>query len=202
MDFLETIRLIGKYKIPFVKTVHADSVKELRGKLKDFDYPIVVKAFSTKGIHKTGKGLIFLDVVSEKEAVSAFNKIRKNMRTFEGVLAQEQLDGIELVVGGNKDAVFGNVLMFGLGGVFVEALKEVTFRLAPVSKKEALKMIKNTKVYSLLTSKRVNYDLDSVLEIIVKSSKMLTHEKIKEFDFNPIILTKKGPVVVDVRVCF
>lgn len=202
MDFLETTRLLKKYKVPFVRTILAKSRSELKNKLKNFSYPVVVKAFSTKGIHKTGKGLIFLDVLSEKEAVASFNRIKSRMKPFEGVLVQEQLDGIELVIGGKSDHVFGSVIMFGLGGVLVEAFREVVFRLAPLSKKEALNMIKNTRVFALLNSKRVNYNLDLLLDLIVKTSYMLSKEKIQELDFNPVILTENKAWVVDVRVTF
>jgi acetyl-CoA synthetase (ADP-forming) len=109
----------------------------------------------------------------------------------------------EVIVGAIKDPQFGPTLMFGLGGVFVEVLKDVTFRIAPIADDEAREMISEVKAYPLLKGYRNTppADIDAIVKILLKTSQLvMDHQEIKELDLNPIMVYKKGAKVVDARI--
>ena len=183
MDYADTVLITEKEKIPEIKKT------------------MVVKAFSEKPVHKTEKGLVFTNIDTREKAVNAFEKIKEMMKhEFEGVLIQEQIAGLELMVGVKDDKTFGMVIAFGLGGIFVEVLKDIVFRTAPLDRNEALKMIKETKAYSILKGARgKKYNLKKLVETIVKISRFAEKEKF-EADFNPIIVNEKSAKIVDLRL--
>jgi len=190
-------QIIKKYKLDYVDTV---LVKD-KGEIPEIKKTMVVKAFSEKPVHKTEKGLIFTNIDTREKAVNAFEKIKEMMKhEFEGVLIQEQIAGLELMVGVKDDKTFGMVIAFGLGGIFVEVLKDIVFRTAPLDRNEALKMIKETKAYSILKGARgKKYSIKKLVETMVKISRFAENEKI-EADFNPIIVNEKSAKIVDLRL--
>ena len=197
--------LLKTYGIPVTKEILAtdmDGLMEAAGKI---GYPLVLKGSSTKIAHKTEKGLIKVDIRNKEEAREAFTEIMGAMDVDDGaVLVQEMVKGQrELVVGLTRDPQFGQCVMFGLGGIFTEILKDISFRVAPLEKRDALEMMQDIKGHKILEAVRgmEAADLDRLAEILIAVGNIgLEHEAIKEIDMNPVILSGSRPIVVDALV--
>jgi acetyltransferase len=123
----------------------------------------------------------------------------------QGVLVQEMLkDGVEVIIGTTKDPVFGHVIMFGLGGIFVEALRDVSFRIAPVTRRDAEEMIGEIKGYRVLQGMRGKppADVDAIVDVILRVSQLVTDytDEIEELDINPLVVFSEGAKAVDALV--
>jgi acyl-CoA synthetase (NDP forming) len=120
----------------------------------------------------------------------------------EGILVQQMAPpGQEVIVGLKKDPQFGHALMFGLGGIFVEVYRDVSFRVVPIEKRDALMMISEIKGYSILKGIRGKKpaDIDAIADVLMAVSKMAEKENIIELDINPLIVSEKGALAVDAR---
>ena len=210
LGFVKTRKLLTEYRIPFGKSKLADSKKEAAAFAGKIGYPVVLKVSSKKPLHKTDLGLVKLDIKDAKELEKAWSeiietaekKIRQPAEKIEGILVQKELKGEEIMIGMKRDAQFGPVIMFGLGGIFVEALKDVSFRIAPVKKENAYRMMGEIKGHKVLQGLRGQkpVNLDKLAEIIVALSKLsLAEKKIKEIDLNPVIANERGAQVADAR---
>lgn len=205
----EAREILEHYKIPVAKWRLAKKVAEAVIFSKKIGFPVVLKIVSKDIIHKTDVGGIFLNLNSEKEVEQAFNQIIKNVKKhkpkarIDGILVQKMIEeGQHIIVGGKKDPQFGQVLMFGAGGILVELLEDVAFRVVPISKKDAEEMMQETKVYQILKGYRgKKYDVNSILNILLKTSKLLEQNpEIIELDLNPIIVLPKNAFTVDARI--
>ncbi len=170
-------------------------------------FPMVLKVDSPDVIHKTELGLVFLNINSKKELESkkkeAIIILKKNKIKKYSLIEQEMINGTEIIIGIKRDSVFGPAIVFGLGGVFVELLKDVSMRLAPLTRKDCETMIEEIKGKKLLEGfrgkKPVNKKL--IVDLLMKASKMAMNEKkINEADFNPVIITDKKAYVADARI--
>jgi acetyl-CoA synthetase (ADP-forming) len=165
----------------------------------------VLKASGPAITHKTEGGLVRLDIRTEEEARSAFHEIIAAVSPDGGkVLVQEMVKGQrELVVGLTRDMQFGPCVMFGLGGIFTEILRDVSFRVAPLQKRDALEMMREIKGHKILDAVRGKpaADLDQLADILVTVGNIgMEQESIKEIDINPVILAGSRPVAVDALV--
>ncbi len=193
----KSFELVKKYRIPVAKHGFAKNEKQLEDVLKKIKYPCVLKASGKKIIHKTDiGGVLFAE--NHDEAVKAFKKLIK-MQNAEAVIVQEKLDGVEFIVGGKTDPQFGAVVIFGIGGIYAEVIKDVSFRICPVNEKSAEEMIKELKGFEAIT-KRTPVKIASISKIISNVCSLITKEKIKEMDINPLICNKDSCVAVDVRI--
>jgi len=195
LEFEKMVTLLKKYKIGFIKS------KIIRAE-NDFDragYPVVLKIFSPEIIHKTEKGGVVLNLRNKQEAVGAFKKLREISKN---VLMQKMVKGREIIIGMKRDPQFGPVIMFGLGGVFTEVIKDISFRICPVGKKQAGEMIKEIKSYRILRDWRGQkpVKISDLIDIIVKTSNLSLEERVEEVDFNPVIVNNRGAFVVDARI--
>jgi acetate---CoA ligase (ADP-forming) len=172
-------------------------------------FPIVMKVVSKEIEHKSDFGLVKLNIENEQEALSAYQEIIKNKikycndAVFEGVLIEEMAPkGIEVIIGAVKDPVFGPCIMFGLGGIFVEILKDVVVLPAPLTKADAHYMIKSINGYSILqgTRGKTNYDINSLVDNLVRISEFCIdyQDQLVEFDINPLIVHQEGQGVTAV----
>ncbi|HBF42538.1 MAG TPA: carboxylate--amine ligase, partial [Desulfobacteraceae bacterium] len=152
----ESKQVLAEYQIPVTKEVLVDDAKALARAGQEIGYPVVLKGCSSDIAHKTEKGLIRVDIRNEDEASSAFEEIMGNMSGPEdAVLVQEMVKGQrELVIGLTRDAQFGPCVMFGLGGIFTEILKDISFRVAPLEKRDALDMMRDIKGHKILDAVR------------------------------------------------
>lgn len=177
---------------------------------EEMSYPVVIKIFSRQIVHKSDVGGVIVGIANTDELDKAYDTLMANVKKncpdaeIGGVVVQKQMPkGIEVVVGALKNEQFGPVVMFGMGGVYVEVFKDVSFRLAPYDKAEALRQVKETKVYKLLQGVRGDKpaDLDALCEVIVNTGLLISkYPEIKELDFNPVFCYPDGCTVVDARL--
>lgn len=201
----ESKQVLAAYHIPVARDILAGDLDELMNAAQDIGYPLVLKGCSPEITHKTEKGLIRLDIRNDDEAKSAFDELMNNMKgTGEGVLVQEIVKGKrELLVGLTRDPQFGPCVMFGLGGIFAEILKDISFRIAPLEERDALEMMQEIKGAKILEAVRgmEAVDLDLLVEILIQVGRIgLENERIKEIDINPVIISGRRPVSVDALV--
>ncbi len=209
----EAMKLLELYNIPIARYGFAQNEEEAVKIAKDIGYPVVLKIVSPDISHKTDVGGVIVGVKSDEEVREAFRKIMNNVKNaapnarISGVLIQEMAKPgfLEVIVGATRDPIFGPVIMFGLGGIFVEVLKDVSFRVAPLMPEDADEMVREIKSYRILEGYRgmPPRDIEAIKDIILKVSKlMLELEKIQDIDLNPIMLYAKGEgaKVVDARV--
>ncbi|MFC1823448.1 acetate--CoA ligase family protein [Thermodesulfobacteriota bacterium] len=201
----ESKRLLAKYKIPITKEKLVDNTKDLNTAIDAIGFPMVLKGCSPDITHKTEKGLIRVDIRNKKEAQAAFQDIRKNMGGKDKtVLVQQMVKGQrELVVGMTRDPQFGPCVMFGLGGIFTEILKDISFRVAPLEKRDAMEMMQDIKGHKILDAVRgmKAANLEKMCKILLNVGTIgLEHDAIKEIDINPLILSGSNPVAVDALV--
>ncbi len=201
----ESKQVLASYGIPVTREVLVGDVKDLKTSVQEIGYPVVLKGCSPEIAHKTEKGMIRVDIRSDAEAVEAFDQIMNNMQGSDGgVLVQEMVGGKrELVAGMTRDPQFGPCVMFGLGGIFTEILRDVTFRVAPLEKRDALEMMQEIKGHKILEQVRgmEAVNLDMMADILVQVGRIgLENEEVKEVDINPLIISGSKPVAVDALV--
>jgi len=201
----ESKKVLAAYQIPVTKETLVEDIKDLAKAAKEIGYPLVLKGCSSEISHKTEKGLIRVDIRNEDEATAAFKDIIADMDGKENaVLVQELVKGQrELVIGLTRDAQFGPCVMFGLGGIFTEILKDISFRVAPLEKRDALDMMHDIKGYKILDAVRgmEAADLDILAYILIKIGQIgMENDRIKEIDINPVILSGSKPIAVDALV--
>ncbi|MFH1838664.1 MAG: acetate--CoA ligase family protein [Candidatus Kuenenbacteria bacterium] len=194
-----------KFKIAF-------SEEEVIKKAQELSYPLVIKTAYSKILHKTDVNGVKLNLKNEQEVKKAYREIvesikniakEKNNKEVEKVIIQEMIrDGQDVIIGMKRDEQFGPLIMFGLGGIFVEVLKDVSFGIAPLNRSEAEELIFSTKGYKILKGIRgeKEKDINSLVEIILKISQLsLCFPQIKEIDLNPIKVFDKGYSVLDFK---
>ena len=200
----ESKQVLAAYHIPVTREILVNDVKDIVNAAQEIGYPLVLKGCSPEMAHKTEKGLIRVDIRNENEARAAFGEIMAGMGTKAGVLVQEMVKGQrELVVGLTRDPQFGPCVMFGLGGIFTEILKDISFRIAPLEKRDALDMMQEINGHKILEAVRgmEAVDLDTLSDILIKVGLIgLENDGIKEIDINPVIISRSKPVAVDALV--
>jgi len=198
LDFNDTQKLLSKYKIPYVKSGLVKNKSDLLKLAKKIKYPLVLKIDSQKVLHKTELGGVILNIKDKKGLLSSYQKIKKLSKN---IIIQKHIDGIFLIIGSKKDQTFGNIIIFGMGGIYTEVLNDISMRLAPVNKKEALSMIQEIKSYKILQGYRGKpINIKKIQSLILKLSNLIEEENIKEIDFNPIIINEKQLFIVDAKV--
>ena len=206
----EAKRVCIEYGIPVTDFKVAKNRTEAIKFAKKIGYPVVLKIVSPDVIHKSDVGGVIVNLKDTNDVHDAYKQITNNVKKHNsdakivGMLVQEMApQSTEVIVGATKDPQFGPTLMFGLGGVFVEILKDVTFRIAPVTEDEAREMITAVKAYPLLKGYRnmPRADIDAIVEILLNTSRLvMEHQEIKELDLNPIMAYEKGAKTVDARI--
>jgi len=206
----EAKALCLEYGIPVTKFKVASSAEEAVKFAEEIGYPVVLKIVSPDVIHKFDVGGVILNLKSAEEVRNAYNQIIENVKRHKpdakilGVNVQEMAPpSTEVIVGAIKDPQFGPAIMFGLGGIFVEILKDVTFRIAPITEEDAREMISEIKAYPILKGFRgaPPADTQAIVKILVNVSKLvMEHQEIKELDLNPIMVYESGAKTVDARI--
>ncbi len=206
----EAKKICMEYGIPVTKFKVAKNETEAAQFAREIGFPVVLKIVSPDVIHKFDVGGVVLNLKSETEVRKAYNEILRNVKKhkpsarFIGMFVQEMApQSTEVIVGATKDPQFGPALMFGLGGIFVEVLKDVTFRIAPVSESDAKEMITEVKAYPILRGYRGQppADVEAIVKILLNTSRLvMEHQAIKELDLNPIMVYEKGAKTVDARI--
>jgi acetyl-CoA synthetase (ADP-forming) len=167
-------------------------------------YPVVMKGCSPELAHKTEAGMVALNICSSEEVAQVFDELTGKIKNLDGVLIEKMVRGNrEFVIGLSHDPQFGPCVMFGLGGIFTEALKDVTFRVAPLSMEDALEMIDEIKTKKLLGEFRGSpaVDRSALAKALVGVGDLgIKYDSISEIDINPLIICGDKPVAVDALV--
>jgi acyl-CoA synthetase (NDP forming) len=206
----ESKKILKQIGIPVVGGRLARTQKEAVSISQKVGFPVVLKITSPDIIHKTDSGGVKLDLKNVLEVRKAFDEIMKSVKkkhpasVIHGVSVQKMArPGTEIIIGTSKDPQFGPVIMFGLGGIFVEVLKDVSFRVIPVTRKDAQEMIAEIKGYPLLEGYR-GYEpanIPALVEIILKISDLINENpEIRELELNPIFAYKNGAMAADARI--
>ncbi len=207
---VESKALLKKAGIPVVEAKLARSKKEVISISNEMGFPVVLKISSTGVVHKSDSGGVKLGLANAAQVGKAYNEIVSSIKQaypkahIEGVSVQPMAPpGVEVIVGMSKDAQFGPVLMFGLGGILVEVLKDVSFRIVPVTIRDARAMIREIKGYPVLEGYRGQKpaSIPALEKLIVKVSQFVEkNPQIRELDLNPIFAYPDKAVAVDARI--
>ena len=205
MLFSDMSKILNEYNIK-ISGKFIKNKDELYNALNEYgEGPYAMKIISPDIIHKTEVGAVKLNIKNIEEAKKVWDEMyAKNSKlNIEGILVQKMSAGREIIIGIKRDATFGPTILFGLGGIFTEAIKDTTIRIASLEKEEALKMMHEIKGIKILQGLRgqppVNFDL--LADIIVNLSHLATeHPEIKEIDLNPVMATENSATIVDARV--
>jgi acetyltransferase len=208
----ESYEVLKAYHFPVIKSSLARNKTEAAEAAQKIGFPVVLKIASPDILHKFDFGGVKLNLNNKDEVGQAYEKILKNVLTkkpkakIRGVLVEEMASqGKEIILGMSRDPQFGPILMFGMGGIYVEVLEDVSFRLAPIRELTADMMIMRTKTHKILEGFRGEpaYDIKAVSECLKRLSQLVTDfEEIKELDINPLFVYEKGKgcAIVDARI--
>jgi acyl-CoA synthetase (NDP forming) len=207
---VESKQILEEAGIPAASARLARTADEAVKAASELGYPVVLKIVSPDVTHKSDVGGVKLDLDSAETVAAAFQEITKAVKRqqsearIEGVAVQKMArPGIEVIVGMSKDPQFGPVLMFGLGGVLVEVLKDVAFRIVPLEARDARQMIREIKGFPVLEGFRGQEpaDLEALEKLLLKVSAFVeAHPEIEELDLNPVFAYKDGTLAVDARI--
>jgi 4-hydroxybutyryl-CoA synthetase (ADP-forming) len=204
--------ILRAYGFPLPKSILAKNEKDAVKSARKIGYPIVLKIASPQIIHKSDAGGVKVNLTNDKDVTTSFREIVKNAKKYnkkaeiKGVLVNEMIKGgKEMIIGSKLEPGFGPVVMLGMGGIYVEILKDVTFKLAPMTDIESNDMISSIKTKKLLEGVRGEKpsDLKKLSECIQRLSQLVTDFKeIKELDMNPVLVMEKGKgcKILDVRI--
>jgi acetyl-CoA synthetase (ADP-forming) len=206
-ESLEIVKLFGIDAPDYALVKTAGEAVEVS---KEIGFPLVLKIASPDALHKSDMGGVAMDLKNVQEVERSYNKVIDNLKRnvpnarIAGALIQKQIpEATHLIVGGLYDEQFGPAVMFGLGGVFVELFKDVSFRIAPVTETEALEMVKEIKAYPVLSGYRgaKMLDITQLTQTIVNISELISNiNAIKEVELNPLFVYEKDVSAVDARI--
>ncbi len=206
----EAYSVLAAYNIPVPGYCLATSLSDLERCAMRVRYPHVLKVVSRDIVHKSDVGGVIVGVKDLEGDIEAYKRIMNNVREkmpearIEGVLVQWMVpEGLEVIVGGLRDRFFDTVVMFGLGGIFVEVLRDVSFRVAPLTKDDALEMLDDIKARKVLYGVRgiPPRDREALARIIYGVYRLLEENRnIKEIDLNPVMSYERGAYVADARI--
>ena len=201
----ESKQVLAAYQVPVTPEILVNKRTAVKKAAESIGYPLVMKACSAEIAHKTERGLIRVDIRSSREALAAFDGIKAGLDGQQAdVLVQKMVSGRrELVMGLTRDGQFGPCVMFGLGGIFTEILRDVCFRRAPLERADALAMLDEIKGRKILDAVRGMEAADRGLlaDMLVAVGQIgVEIDQVREIDLNPVILSGSSPVVVDALI--
>jgi len=191
-------------KIPAQKLT--SSKEDTLSAAKEIGFPIVMKLIAEDIVHKSDTGAVKLNIKNEQEVNSAYDELMKIPTESEKQISVQEMAPepiTELIVGMTTDAQFGPALMFGIGGILVELLEDVSFRIAPITKYDAKEMIHEIKGFPILDGYRgkPKADINAIVDTLLKISDLvIKHPEINEMDLNPVFIYEKGLICVDARI--
>ena len=208
----ESYEVLRHYDLPVPKFGLARSVDEAVALAEKIGYPVVLKVVSPDIVHKSDVGGVIVNLNTSADVSEAYKRIYKNVgerapnaRVY-GVLVQEMVpNGLEVIIGSTRDPTFGPIILFGLGGIFVEVLRDVSLRIAPITVYDAEAMINEIRAAKILEGYRgeLPRDKKALTDIILKLSKLVEEvEEIKDVDLNPVMTYEvgRGAKIADARI--
>jgi acyl-CoA synthetase (NDP forming) len=210
LNEVEAKQILQEAGVPIVTTLLATSAEEAVAHAQSVGYPVVLKIVSPDIVHKSDVGGVMVGIADDSAVTAAYTEIISRSKqavpgaNISGVAVQHMVpDGVEVIVGMTTDPQFGPVLMFGLGGIMVEVLKDVAFRIVPLTERDALQMIGEIKGSAVLAGVRGKPAVDkaALCQAILKVSEFVEHRPdVKELDLNPMIAYADGAIAVDARI--
>ena len=196
--------LLEKEGFPIAKRCFVKSEKDALNKARALKYPLVMKVSSGKIIHKSDVNGVIANIFTDSAVKSSFKKL-KRIKNADEVMLQQSIEGHQLLVGIKKDEVFGHAIALGAGGIYTEILKDVTFRVCPVTLEDAKSMVNDLKINSVLKGARNTKPIDfkALYSFIIKLSNLpKRYPNLQELDINPLFVSDKKILVADARMVF
>ncbi len=207
---IESKNILSEAGVNTTKTFLASSTEEAIARATEIGYPVALKIVAPGISHKSDVGGVILNLQSSEDVINAYDSILNNVRDthpqekIEGISVQKMAEsGTEVIIGMTLDQQFGPVMMFGLGGILVEVLNDVSFRLAPLEENDAIEMIDEIAARPILNGVRGQEpcNLNELHKMLLQISVLVTENpEIKEIDLNPVIASSKGAIAVDARI--
>lgn len=207
---VEAMAVLRSAGIPIIRTEMGRSQGEILSLAQEMGFPVALKIASPDISHKSDVHGVRLDLKTAEEVTEAYREIMAAVQaelphaSIEGITVQKMApSGQEVIIGMSRDREFGPLLMFGLGGVLVEMLKDVSFRIGPLSRRDAREMIRDIKGFPLLTGYRGRQPVDvgCLEELVVKVSMFAeSYPEVSDLDINPILAYPRGALAVDARI--
>jgi acetate---CoA ligase (ADP-forming) subunit beta len=197
LTYVKSKELLDKYKISFCRSFVVKTNEEAIAKANELGYPVALKNFSVNAIHKSEVGKVKVNIRDDSELILVLGSFEEGE-----TVIQEMLTGTEIILGMKKDPQFGPVIMFGLGGIFVEVLRDISLRVAPVNLENALAMLREIKGFKILEGIRGRrpVNISKIAETITCLSNLALNEPgIKEIDLNPLFVDENRILAVDAR---
>jgi len=202
----ESKKLLREIGIPIPEQELATTKEETLTIAKKIGFPVVLKLMAEDIVHKSDTGAVKLNIKNEDETAQAYDELMKiPSQSEKSISVQKMADEpiTELIIGMTTDAQFGPALMFGIGGILVELLEDVSFRIAPITEYDAREQIHEIKGFPILDGYRgkPKADIDAIVKTLLTISDLVTkHEEINEMDLNPVFIYEKGLICVDARI--
>ncbi|TFF88822.1 MAG: acetyl-CoA synthetase [Promethearchaeota archaeon] len=202
----ESKELLKEIGIPIPEQKLTTSKEETISAAQEIGFPVVMKLMAEDIVHKSDTGAVKLNLKNKEDVEKAFNELMAIESQSEKKISVQQMADepiTELIIGMTTDAQFGPALMFGIGGILVELLEDVSFRIAPITEYDAKEMIHEIKGFPILDGYRgkPKADLDAIVDVLLKISDLVVkNEEIYEMDLNPVFIYDKGLICVDARI--
>lgn len=201
----EVYSILGAYSIPVSEWRNASKAEEAVEAATKIGFPVVIKADSEKVIHKSDVGGVALNIANEDQVIQTVKEMQEKLKIddLKFFIQKQQPKGLELIIGAKKEEGLGHLIMFGMGGIFVEIFKDVKFNIAPISDVEAQEMVETIKAVKLIDGYRGNKGVNKklLIELIQRVSKLVSdNPEIKELDINPVFAFEDRVCAVDARI--
>lgn len=205
----ESKSLLNQEGFPVNPTGFGKNLEELLSEADRIGYPIVIKVSSEEIVHKSDVGGVITGIRNKTDLKEQFEIMQGNIKEkylkvkIDGFIVEKMESGVELLIGSTQDPMFGPILAFGLGGIYVEVLKDVVFRLIPIEQEDAAEMISEIKAAKILDGIRGQPPVDkkALINLLMKTSQFIDRNpEIEELDLNPVFANDKGVSVVDARI--
>jgi acetyl-CoA synthetase (ADP-forming) len=205
----ESKKILSQVNFPINPTGFGTSLEEVLAEAEKIGFPVVIKVSSQDIIHKSDIGGVVTGIRNINDLETEFKQMQQRISQkvpdakIEGYIIEKMESGIELLVGSTIDPMFGPILAFGLGGIYVEVLKDVVFRLIPIEREDATEMLSEIKAAKILDGIRGQPPINkkALVDLLIKTSDFIDqHPEIEELDLNPVFATEKGVSVVDARI--
>jgi len=194
----EAKKLLIEYGIPTTKfevIERDDDIEQIR-----LTYPLALKVSSPKILHKTEAGALKLNIKSKEELIEEYRKMKEKFPDEVFLVEEMEEQGVEIIAGIVNDAIFKKCIMVGMGGIYTEIYKDVSFRMLPVGRHDIEDMLMDLKAHKIFEGFRRKVDKDALIDILLKISKIGEEMHIKQMDLNPIFLYEEGAKVIDAKI--